>query len=1145
MSRETTVEQNDAFLMTSPLEVCGLTVIPFDGTVNMYPRGRHDGESPLGQLSGLIRVITRMVESAPGMLLQLTLRAAGGLVVLASVCCSVMFARQDPGEAELRKAHEFRGKNQFDSSIAHYKIGKRIYESSSRRDLYYRCLAGIADNLLRKTEFGAADSVLSPAVIGVRRELGGEHQGTAEIYILAGYLRTHQDRFGEAKDFYERALAIREHIHGRNHPEVASVYYGLGLLYMRSGKFDAALECLARARTIQEKMRDSAQADLANTLATIGSVYEARSEPTKAIEAFSNAASILAGAGLAESPSSGYCFHLLAICYKDLGQSEKAIAFERKTLEIYRGIYGERHLAVASSLAQLGDYLASSGDFELALQYYGESNSIFTALLGRNHSSVAEVERKMAGLYAMRDEFGKALKIDLMVASQHARDFGPNNPELGYLYHEIAEIYRKKGDVKRALAFYSKALTLRNGIHSSAERLDIAGLLHDEGRAYISIGRFDSASALLRQSLALQDSSSAGNPALRSSTYESLAEICTRRGDSPGSVRWYQQALIALCPGFSDTSVFLNPEVPNSTLCRDYVRLMTGKARGLLDRRGSPGPALLNLKCALNAYTLASDALRRLRRTFRSEGSKLILQEEGSSVYSAGMSVAAVLAGKTGDPNAKETALSFAERNKASVLLESIQNARVRQFAGIPLRLLDDERRLHRELSGLLIQAEWTQRRADSATSSALREAILEKNWRIDRLEDSLAVLNPQFFRMYYGNRLASSAEIQSMLDSGTCLVEYSLGRSSLYSFVFRKNSFDVVTRDRPGNLDSLAGKLRHELRTMDDRSYLSAAGELYSDLIRPLEKYLVGTRRLVIIPDGPLYYLPFEVLLAGNVPRATGNPGRIDFRQLAYLVTRFEVSYALSGTLFCESQSTMGTDYRASLSFAGFAPASRELSGNASSPAKSHFSSVGYAGRKSTASGGYPFSALPFSEHEVRSIAGAFNASGRTGTCVVGSGATKGEFKVRAPGHSIIHIATHGVIDEDRPGLSALFFAPDPDSTPGENALLSAGELYNLRLNADLVTLSSCESGVGKLVRGEGLMAMTRGFFYAGARNVVCSLWKVYDKQADQLMRGFYGHVLEGRGFSSALREAKLEMIANAATAHPFKWAGFQLIGE
>jgi CHAT domain-containing protein len=914
---------------------------------------------------------------------------------------------------------------------------------------------------------------------------------------------------------------------------------------MRNGEFPLALRDLSKAQAIQQLRPDTAQVDLANTLVAIGHVFDMNSEPSKAIEAYSNASALLSKSNLGASPAAAICYHFLAVCFKSLGQLSKSVDYEKQALEIYRTVYGENHLATAASLAQLGDHLVLTGDFDRALKCYQESRSIVSGLLGPNHSSMDEVNRKIAGLYATRNDFENALKIDLRVASHHARDFGSENPELGYLYHEIAEIYRKKGDLKKAFKFYSIALKLRREVHSSEARLDIAGLLHDEGRAYISIGEIDSAETLLRLSLSQQDSASLSNPALRSSTYESLAEVCKRRGDFLRSVRWYQQALIALCPEFSDTSILMNPEVPNTICCRDYVRLLAGKATALLDRKGRANPTLLNLKAALRAYALASDALKRLLNSYRSEGSKLILQEEGSSIYSAGMSVAFLIAQRAGEPSAKESAFSFSERGKALILHEALENARVRHFAGIPDRLLDDEKRLQKDLTSLLNKSEWIQRRADSASSSALRRAILDKNWKIDQLEDSLANFNPQFYNLSYRSRLTSSSEVQSVLDSGTCLVEYSIGRTSLYSLVVRKHSFDLVKLDRPRNLDSLAKSLRHALRTMNDPSYLSAARELYSDLIQPIEKYLSGARRLVIIPDGDLYYLPFEVLLSTDIHRASKDHGRIDFRHLPYLLNRFEICYALSGTLFCEAQSNMEINHSGSMSFAGFAPVSRAVYENVSVAEKIHFGKVGHGELKSISFSGSRCSALPYSEDEVRSVATAFNASGRIGTYAVGSRATKGEFKAHAPGHSIIHIATHGIIDEDHPGLSALLFAPSSDSTTGEDALLYSGEIYNLRLNADLVTLSSCESGVGKFVRGEGLMAMTRGFFYAGARNVVCSLWKVYDNQADQLMRRFYRHVLEGRGFSSALREAKLEMIKNEATAHPFKWAGFELIGE
>jgi CHAT domain-containing protein len=421
-----------------------------------------------------------------------------------------------------------------------------------------------------------------------------------------------------------------------------------------------------------------------------------------------------------------------------------------------------------------------------------------------------------------------------------------------------------------------------------------------------------------------------------------------------------------------------------------------------------------------------------------------------------------------------------------------------------------------------------------------LRSAIIDRNWKIDKLEDSLATLNPQFRTMLSAGRPASTSDVQRALEPGTCLVAYNMGPGELITFVIQQSSCEIVRRASPGNLDSLARRLRHGLKTLDDREYLAAARELYGDLIQPIEKHLKGVSRLVIIPDGALYYLPFEVLLSSDVQQSVDDRGTTDFRRLPYLVSRFEIGYALSGTLYAETQAS-GDHMQ---SFAGFAPVTRASYASRAIPAANRFSTLDFAGGQSTAVPGYRYSALPYSASEVRNIARAFTASGRAGTFTVGSGATKEDFAAQAQGHSIIHIATHGFIDEDHPERSALLFAPGSDTASGGDGLLYAGEIYNLRLDADLVTLSSCESGVGRLVRGEGLMAMTRGFFYAGARNVVCSLWKVYDEQTNQLMHGFYRHVLEGKRYSASLREAKLEMIRNASTAHPFKWAAFELIG-
>jgi CHAT domain-containing protein len=173
--------------------------------------------------------------------------------------------------------------------------------------------------------------------------------------------------------------------------------------------------------------------------------------------------------------------------------------------------------------------------------------------------------------------------------------------------------------------------------------------------------------------------------------------------------------------------------------------------------------------------------------------------------------------------------------------------------------------------------------------------------------------------------------------------------------------------------------------------------------------------------------------------------------------------------------------------------------------------------------------------------IAAAFTRKGIPAARFLQQEATKGNFLATAGEHSIVHIATHGMVDERYPALSGILFSPQE----GGEVILRAGETQNIRLDVDLLVLGSCESGTGKLAEGEGVMALTRAFTIAGARNIAYSLWKVYDKPTSELMQKFYAHVLDGEEYSKALRSAKLEMISDRKTAFPLSWAGFVLQGR
>ena len=175
----------------------------------------------------------------------------------------------------------------------------------------------------------------------------------------------------------------------------------------------------------------------------------------------------------------------------------------------------------------------------------------------------------------------------------------------------------------------------------------------------------------------------------------------------------------------------------------------------------------------------------------------------------------------------------------------------------------------------------------------------------------------------------------------------------------------------------------------------------------------------------------------------------------------------------------------------------------------------------------GRRFRELPFSDVEVKAVAAEFSKQGLPSLTFTNESASEENFKQQAPLCSYLHVATHGFVNARDPGRSALLFAQPSDTTGGEDGVLYAAEAYNLHLNADLVVLSSCESGVGRFVNGEGVYALMRGFMYSGARNIIYSLWQVMDNHTSELMKLFYEGVLSGSRFAKALQMAEIQMLS------------------
>jgi CHAT domain-containing protein len=342
-----------------------------------------------------------------------------------------------------------------------------------------------------------------------------------------------------------------------------------------------------------------------------------------------------------------------------------------------------------------------------------------------------------------------------------------------------------------------------------------------------------------------------------------------------------------------------------------------------------------------------------------------------------------------------------------------------------------------------------------------------------------------------------------------------------LYIFTITSHDLQVTSVAAGSPFDATLREFRRAI-TARDASYVQPAQDLYQILLAPVEGRTKG-KDLIIIPDGPLSLVPFEALLKRRPSRPADAGGA-----LPYVLRDHAVSYAYSATVHL--QGLRRHMDRPSEAFVGFAPGFAEAAGRSASVRP-----------------------LPASRQEVTDVREMFDEragflggwfSGRSRT-YVDRNATASRLKSAGlERYRYVHLATHAIVDQHKPALSRLLFSPEPGRA--EHSVVTLGDVYNLRLNADLVVLSACDTGGGEIARGEGIIGLTRGFLYAGARSLVVSLWPVSDEATARLTLEFYGELLKGRSKAQALREAKLRSLTcNPEHAKPFYWSSVVLVGD
>ncbi|MBK8968973.1 MAG: CHAT domain-containing protein [Lewinellaceae bacterium] len=488
-----------------------------------------------------------------------------------------------------------------------------------------------------------------------------------------------------------------------------------------------------------------------------------------------------------------------------------------------------------------------------------------------------------------------------------------------------------------------------------------------------------------------------------------------------------------------------------------------------------------------------------------------------------------------------EEAYYYAQKIKAQKLMLAYIKADASGLTDIPDALLQKEKQIMSDIQY------WEKQLHDAgeAKLSDLKLAqIADQIFHFKRayfqLQFEIAGNYPSYWRALMTIEPVNVRDIQNQLEEGELLLDYLGGMV----FLVEKNkpvqfapnfAGEVKQNEVYARIDSLIEMVKSApmYRSSSREQFIQLSHRLYQDYLSHCESALKNKQKLIIIGEGPVFLLPFELLL----PEATYG----QFSALNFLVRRYEISYHYAPSLFVKARAMR----KAHLSgvFA-FAPVYDETNtSNTASAVRTRF--LPFSNFRAFDDAGN-YNPLPESEHEVKSIVEMMEQSGTgNNTLALRTQASEGALKqaLTEPYH-YVHIAGHSFSDLKNPQFSGI--ACSSSDTLTEDGVLYANEISQLNIQADLVTISSCESGYGQVADGDGLLGLNRTFFSAGAQNVVFSLWKVYDQISASFMEDFYTWVMvEGLDYAAGLRAAKLRLINDPATASPHFWAAYMLVGR
>ncbi|MBX2925468.1 MAG: CHAT domain-containing protein [Chitinophagaceae bacterium] len=999
-----------------------------------------------------------------------------------------------------------------DSAFLYISKAIDLFRKEQKTDSLVLSYVHKADMVWEQTGNQAALKILNE-ILNTARRLPAGNIALVAFLNKKAQIHVHNAETATAKKYFLEALK-QVPANAKANSIYSSLYNNISWLYLTLQDFAPALQYAEQAKKISGELYGKDASQLISVYQSLMYITQDAGQYAQA-EQYGQEMYRLANLNLApDHPKNGLVHNDLGSLYEAMHQYDEALLHRQEMVKIIQKDYARHHnpqlLAIAYN--NMGNLYQAMGEVQLAEEYFEKAKALHEINFGTEGAGIV---RPLVHLANVKRELGKYTEAEKLYARAYQlqeKIDAKDRINMAYVETQYGDLFYAQKEYAQAENYYKKALENHKKAGIS-QTIIVQETRNTLAQTYARSGRITLAIPILNDVLKRYKAIHKKGDIAIAGQYHKISETWLLDHQP-------QKALL-----YSD-STFMEllqvSELPDSNWIRSlpynyhiikYLQNRSVVESALYESNGRLG----SLKSLIAIAEEYSSYLEHSLPALRTQATLMQLVKEHRSIYNMAIEACWELFKKENDKRFSEKAFSFAERSKALMLRLASNNILIdinrESHTGIEKRDLDWRKKIS-TLNALYIN--------EGGKNDSLLTLLTNAIEAYYRFQDSV-LHSPDNSRIKskYALQPISIPEIQArLLSREQTLLEYAVTGNAVFLFVLNGKDFFVYRL--PSDILGRIADLK-QLYNITPERFSSAAHLLYNELIKPAQMHFTSAK-LVIVPDGDLFYLNFELLLPDDKQK--------DFAKMNYLIHRYEISYQLSATSAVQAPGGRAKEQKAMLLTPVFTDnmkkAYLDFIGDSSFADKQYFNLL----------------RQPFTVKAAQRIGKYIEND-----LYAEQAAEEAVFKQTAGIYNILHLGTHAEINSTAP-LQSRFFLAKPlsaDSIHNEDGYLHAYEIYGMDLQAELAVLTACETGAGNITQGEGVMSLAHSFMYAGCPSVIMSLWKIDEKASADIIASFYKHLSEGKTKSEALRLAKLQHIKETemSSAHPYFWAGMTLVGN